>query len=664
MDEQQENTRFTWVAVYEAIADALAQRRNDNRSVMATFNRIRQSAYEEDTVDPFSFFAAINKVADSRRAELIRIVLDDFAIKLPVPTDFDGVPRINPLGAWYRDGKQSTNDILWKLFINVLHIADSPDENVRKEFIGLFDRALHIGNVGRSKLTQALFVFRPHSLLTLDRHMSSWLAKRNVIISPDYDGEQYLDIVQLVHQRFGDFPTLSYQAYQESLADTSTTRNDTEQTNHTRKASETDPGSTNHWLLVANPKIWSFDKLEVGKQQTYTLYNDKGHPRRIQKNMLEAKPGDLVIGYEATPAKRVTGLCRISRRHDNSQIYFTKTRNLDGSITYAQIKNDPAFTNMEFLANPNGSFFRLTPTEYQRFEELIGQDDAADDESIPDATTPYDDEQFLNEVYVSPTELEDMKALLHGKKNLILQGAPGTGKTFAAKRLAYDLLGECDDSRIEFVQFHQNTSYDDVVYGYRPDGAGFAPKPGVFTEFCNLARKDTDRPYVFIIDEINRANVSKVFGELLMCIEADHRGEAVTLSLTGEPFSVPDNVFIIGMMNTADRGLALIDYALRRRFAFFEMCPALGNTNFRTNHHIVPDTPMWRLVEATIKLNDIIAKDPALGAGFAIGHSYFCGENADPARIIRYEIAPLLREYWFDQPDKARREIATLKQSI
>ena len=285
-------------------------------------------------------------------------------------------------------------------------------------------------------------------------------------------------------------------------------------------------------------------------------------------------------------------------------------------------------------------------------------------EEIP----PYDEDDFLREVYMREVDMEALVSLLKRKMNVILQGAPGTGKTYAAKRLAYLMMGKRDDSRIKVVQFHQSTAYDDFVCGYRPiEGGGYEPRAGVFVQFCRKAASDPGRDYFFIIDEINRANISKVFGELLMLIEKDHRKDKVTLSLTGEQFGVPGNVYIIGMMNTADRGLALIDYALRRRFAFFEMKPALENPAFRAAVEEVGGKRLVALVDAVAELNDAIAADPALGRGFRIGHSYFCDDDSEGdivQAIIRFEIAPLLEEYWFDDPGRADSEIRRLEEAV
>ena len=279
---------------------------------------------------------------------------------------------------------------------------------------------------------------------------------------------------------------------------------------------------------------------------------------------------------------------------------------------------------------------------------------------------PYTDADFLEQVYIDAEELTTLKTLLKRKKNLILQGSPGTGKTFLSKRLAYCMMGVKDPKRIEMVQFHQSSTYDEFVIGYRPTEDGsFRVQSGVFVRFCNKAAADPGHDYFFIIDEINRANISKVFGELLMLIEADHRSETISLAVESRSFKAPKNLFIIGMMNTADRGLALIDYALRRRFAFYEMKPAFENANFQNK--LAGNERLIALSKAVIELNHHIAEDPTLGRGFCIGHSYFCGEeitDADADLILQYELISLLEEYWFDEPDTVKAEVVKLRAAI
>lgn len=271
----------------------------------------------------------------------------------------------------------------------------------------------------------------------------------------------------------------------------------------------------------------------------------------------------------------------------------------------------------------------------------------------------YKKEDFLKEVYMTEAEYNRLAAVLMKKKNIILQGAPGVGKTFAAKRLAYSVMGEKDDKRIEFIQFHQNYSYEDFMMGYKPSGDGFELKYGIFYRFCQKAAENPEENYFFIIDEINRGNMSKIFGELLMLIEADYRGKKAVLAYNGEEFSVPENLHIIGMMNTADRSLAMIDYALRRRFSFFDIEPGFDSDGFIRYQNRLADNTFNILIERIKELNNEIMQDKSLGKGFCIGHSYFC--NADNCTdewlrdVVDFDILPMLSEYWFDDYARLQR---------
>jgi len=299
-------------------------------------------------------------------------------------------------------------------------------------------------------------------------------------------------------------------------------------------------------------------------------------------------------------------------------------------------------------------------------EELAAALEKVDLSDVPlyandasDGLEQYRKEDFLTEVFMGEVEYDTLVSLLRRKKNVVLQGAPGVGKTFAAKRLVYSMMGVIDHSRIKFIQFHQNYSYEDFIMGYKPDGDGFSLKKGVFYQFCKKAGEDPNQEYFFIIDEINRGNLSKIFGELLMLIEKDYRNEEAVLAYNGEPFKVPDNLFIIGMMNTADRSLALIDYALRRRFSFFEMTPGFENKTFKEYQEGFDNETFNELISTVTELNQSISKDPSLGRGFCIGHSYFCNQAECTEdwmkEIVSYDILPTLQEYWFDNESEYQK---------
>ena len=296
----------------------------------------------------------------------------------------------------------------------------------------------------------------------------------------------------------------------------------------------------------------------------------------------------------------------------------------------------------------------------------------------PEPTAYSIDHMLEEDLFFPPAELRRIYGRFEDKQNLILQGAPGVGKTFISKRLAYALIGERADDRIVNVQFHQSYSYEEFVQGYRPTTNDqkqliFELQPGAFLRLCEEAGKEENegRTFVMIIDEINRGNLSRVFGELLSLVEKDKRGDGFSVELVGgDEFSVPENVYILGTMNLADRSLTGMDYAMRRRFAFVTLEPQFGESVFEDwlRKNGVPDVMVSRINDRMSALNDEIARDPSLGRNFAVGHSYFCdiddGGEADWGRwyrdIVETEIRPLLEEYWFDNASKADQEVEKL----
>ncbi len=315
----------------------------------------------------------------------------------------------------------------------------------------------------------------------------------------------------------------------------------------------------------------------------------------------------------------------------------------------------------------------------RRMEQVMALYDIVKDaepEAPPDvAATPpdsYSTKQALDGLFLSGRRFREILAGIRSRKNLILQGPPGVGKTFVSKPIAWCLIGRQDDRSVEMVQFHQSYAYEDFVQGFRPTKkGGFSRRNGVFFDFCRRAEREPETPYVFIIDEINRGNLSRIFGELLMLMEADKRGQEHSARLTyqneGESFSVPGNVHILGLMNTADRSLAIVDYALRRRFAFEELEPQF-NKKFRNyvRGRGVGRSLIDRIAKEMTDLNERIRADEDLGHGFEIGHSYFVPNGDEQAdenwrrHQVRSQILPLLREYWFDRKD----EVATWEKRL
>lgn len=310
-------------------------------------------------------------------------------------------------------------------------------------------------------------------------------------------------------------------------------------------------------------------------------------------------------------------------------------------------------------------------TDYvEKLNSLFEDETEEDAEDVEKTYPPYTKEDFLSEVFMPEEEYDKLSGILRIKKNIILQGAPGVGKTFVAKRIAFSMMGVKDVERVMMVQFHQSYSYEDFIMGFRPSTDGFELKRGAFYNFCKKAEIDGDNDYFFIIDEINRGNLSKIFGELFMLIENDKRGVSLQLLYSDEKFSVPKNIYIIGMMNTADRSLAMLDYALRRRFAFFEIKPGFTTDGFRVYRMSLENEKFDKLIACVESLNNVISNDESLGDGFCIGHSYFCNLLPDTINdqilsgIVEYELIPLLKEYWFDEPTKVKDWSSNLRSAI
>lgn len=677
-------------------------------------------------IDPFTFFGVFNKgITDKNRIAVLRAMREEFGLTAAVPETFDGIPVLNNLNAtYYRftgDPERGEHDIdnLWMAFSDGLAFADDESTSNRQSFCASFDAVRGLkGN--RWKLTMGLYWMRPYAYINLDSRNRWYIDERSGLPQELIDdinrmqevppAEDYLRVCEQFRKEcstgkydFSSLPELSFVAWRVS-----------QQVNEKKKAEEAgnaaeadavqadpiltdaDVRQTHYWLYAPGPNAAMWDDL-YSKGAMAIGWNDLGDLSRYKdkdairatmseqygsdtshKNDVNAtwqfvhnlKPGDIVF------AKK--GLSEIVGRGVVTGDYQFDP-NTSGE--YANVRS-VTWTHYGSWEYPSGQTPLKTFTDMTPYTDIVGKLNALFDAVAPDTTEgvepgeqqvtypAYTNNDFLSHVFMEQDAYNTLVDLVKTKKNVILQGAPGTGKTYCAKRLAYSMMGEQDTSRVRMVQFHQSYAYEDFIEGFRPTATGFELKKGAFYDFCKTASDDDSRDYFFIIDEINRGNLSKILGELFMLIEADKRGVELQLLYSDELFSVPENIHIIGTMNTADRSIAMMDYALRRRFAFFDLRPGFDTGTFKEYQESVGSSAFGALVTRMKQLNTAIDDDDALGDGFVLGHSFLCGfgekRPATPEalrRIVDFEIVPLLKEYWFDDSSKVKEWTAKLRDA-
>lgn len=641
--------KFDWIPAYHNLGLELLKYKNNSDELKNIFVTVLKENLNKDFeityCDPVAIFNKIENFTDNRKI-LIPALEKELGIEILRPTDFSGIPSTFWSQILFSNSKEDEMNI-WNVFEASIEYANDKNEINKNRFIEMFNiaykehgKAMYICNT--------LYKVNPTEYLSMDNNVRTLLLDELEINTDNFnDGLTYLNICEEAKNKLesNNYPYKTFYELSDYAWKKYTSKEEKKMLDENKK----------YYWLNASPKIWSFSDIKVGEEQTYTSTNEQGNKRRIYQNFVDVNVGDILVAYESTPVKAITGLCEITNKEQDNSFSFKKIEHLLNPIPYSDIIAIDELKDMEYLKNAQGSLFKLTNDEYATIYDIIRENNPIVKEDYP----AYTKEDFLNEVYITEEKYNDIADLLNRKMNIILQGAPGVGKTFMAKRLAYSLIGEKNPNRIESIQFHQSYSYEDFIEGYKPKGDGFDLEKGIFYTFCKKAENDPENNYYLIIDEINRGNLSKIFGELLMLIEEDKRGEQLTLAYSKNKFSVPKNLYIIGMMNTADRSLALMDYALRRRFSFVEVLPAFSNDTFIEYKNNINNQYFNKVIDKITELNKEISSDVSLGDGFMIGHSYFCNlidnyeENVKS--VLKFDILPMIREYWFDNKESREK---------
>ena len=704
--------QFTWIDIYQEIATTLRDWEGKQLELISFLEDIRTQGYTITSlqdknrdgerfllreIDPFTFFGVFNRgIKDENRMGILAQIKHFFQLQSPIPSDFSGIPVLNNMRSWFFPYHESrkANDIqrLWRVF----HLAFQKNPLQDEQFLQAFNEALSVNSVNIN-LTMGLFWMHPEVFLSLDSLNRTYLGIN--IPTGGLTAHFYDNVIQKTLVNDQPFPKLSLAAW--SSAHNAETVPVTKKTFMEPKQEIRD-----YWM------VGSYWDGSIPPDQTKRFLDEgiwqNGYTDRYLDKVRSMKVNDR-IAIKASTTRR-NDLPFDARDHTVSLMIIKATGTIvanrnDGRTIEVEWDPDYQRKSWYFFTNLNTIWQLKTDDNYkhkQYSEKLIdfvwygGKQDYAwfckrwwgdkepgnppllDEPEL--AFNPYSVEDILaTGAFLEEQEVYQILRRLRTKKAMILQGTPGVGKTYIARKIAYALMKEVDNNRLEMVQFHQSYSYDDFVRGYRPlpDRAGsFGLQNGIFYEFCQKATQDPDREYVFIIDEINRGNLSLIFGELLMLIEADKRGAEYAVPLVyrnhqDEPrFYIPPNLYLIGLMNVADRSLAMVDYALRRRFAFITLKPAYEGHRFRQWLLMrgMPEAVVTLIISRMTNLNNEIKEDPLLGENYQVGHSYFCpkGDNFTELKkdwytsIIETEIAPLLKEYWFDNSKKADEAIKRL----
>ena len=723
------DTKFGWTNFYMEFADKLIAYQDNRGPLVATVHEIctslgytylqKDQFYDGSSgpiqdICPFTTMGTFNRgITDTKRLGIAADLGRFLGVTEPAPDSFDSIPLLNNQKSWFfRWAKERGDDdieALWRVFADAIELADSGSERARRSFEHSYGVALELPLVARN-LTMGLYWIRPHKYPTLDGNSARYITDNIGITFPNplpRQGREYLELADSLKERFTEtdshvhsFQELSLAAYEPPTSSPISTvwlvragsngEDDNADLEHGIKtlgwgevpdltgAVDKDavrervqqgyPNASNQQIGSRTAKIFSFvQDIQEGN---------------IVVLPLKTRPGQVALGRITGPYayQEVEGVQRHTRpanwiRKDVPRSDFgqdlQESLNLPGTVN--RIHGNEAERRITAMLDgsrdPN-----IDTTEVETDEPIQPPLESAE-------APPYTLQDISDEgCFLEQSKLETILNRLNVKKNLILQGPPGTGKTWLAKKLAFALIGEKDERCVRRIQFHPNLSYEDFIRGYRPDGDGkLTLVNGPLLKTINDARLDHASDYVMVIEEINRGNPAQIFGEMLTLLEADKRNSDEALKLAhstsdAEKIYIPPNMYVIGTMNVADRSIALVDLALRRRFAFIDLEPVFDDVWRKWVHEQcgVPRDFLTTIEKRMMALNDQIAADPSLGPQFRVGHSYVTptpGTQIDSPtewfrNVVDTEIGPLLDEYWFDNAREAENAKSELMSGL
>ncbi len=620
--------RYGWTKFYEAVALKLFEHRNDRDDLVAIVHDITQKFFHlpsfldgeegkdlEPITDicPFTVMGIFNREMPDKNRHVIAVELArKLGVEEEAPHTFEGIPIYHHENCCVFGSEKNRKDddieLLWDFFYNALRLCHQDAiEDDKKWFEVAFDRLLGRNNIGWN-VTIGLFWIQPWRFLSMDSLTQYYIAGTlNIPISKVPEGNLCKGRVYI---ELMEELQRRFQSVQSPI----------------------------HSFPELTTRAWLFQDEDTS-----------ANPRSADIDLGELAARDAM-----------------KKNSNDMDIYWL----------------EPLMEKANLL-QPSGQNAVLADTPSLPIRQPMHQeaDEASEKASLEIAnigmSPSYSLESIQEEGCFLPIDtLSLLLERLKTKKNLILQGPPGTGKTWLTKKLAFALVGYKHPECVRTVEFHANMSYEDFIRGWRPAGDGrFALTDGAFVEMINIAKANPSTPIVIIIDEINRGNPTGIFGDMMSLLEADKRDESHAIELShkkyiGEKFFIPDNLYIIGSMNVADRSLAMIDIALRRRFSFVALTPNFGEKwqQYLHDKYKIPLALLKDVEQRMTQLNEMISEDPELGNQFRVGHSYLTPHKNvkidDPIKwftlIAETEIGPLLQEYWFDDRDKAYEALKRL----